>query len=101
VAVWSDGWLLFGVMVAVWSDGCCWSVGALKRTATTLPALKLEEPSLRTCVPLSLQSECGTSFTHKLEGMFKDIQVSADIMESFKASDVGTRLEIELCVQVQ
>lgn len=47
-----------------------------------------------------LQSECGTSFTHKLEGMFKDMQLSNDIMESFGNSDVGKRLEIELSVQV-
>lgn len=31
-----------------------------------------------------LKSECGASFTNKLEGMFKDIDISKDIMISFK-----------------
>eukprot|EP01105_Mastigella_eilhardi_P020272 TRINITY_DN4816_c0_g1_i1.p1 TRINITY_DN4816_c0_g1~~TRINITY_DN4816_c0_g1_i1.p1 ORF type:complete len:674 (-),score=194.83 TRINITY_DN4816_c0_g1_i1:731-2578(-) len=32
-----------------------------------------------------LKSECGTSFTSELEGMFKDIDLSKDIMEAYKA----------------
>ena len=47
-----------------------------------------------------LKSECGVSFTHKLEGMFKDVQLSADIMDEFKASEVGKRLDIEMDVKV-
>lgn len=31
-----------------------------------------------------MQTECGCQFTSKLEGMFKDMQVSNTIMEEFK-----------------
>ena len=31
-----------------------------------------------------LKSECGGGFTSKLEGMFKDIDLSKDIMTSFR-----------------
>ena len=31
-----------------------------------------------------LRTECGSSFTSKLEGMFKDVDLSKDIMVSFK-----------------
>ena len=33
-----------------------------------------------------LKAECGSQFTNKLEGMFKDIDLSHDIMASFKQS---------------
>ena len=33
-----------------------------------------------------LKTECGSQFTNKLEGMFKDIELSRDIMSSFKQS---------------
>lgn len=33
-----------------------------------------------------LKTECGAHFTSKLEGMFKDVELSKDIMASFKAS---------------
>ena len=32
----------------------------------------------------SLVAECGAAFTSKLEGMFKDMELSKDIMSSFK-----------------
>lgn len=32
-----------------------------------------------------LKAECGTAFTYKLEGMFKDIRVSADLMKQFQS----------------
>ena len=31
-----------------------------------------------------LKQECGSAFTSKLEGMFKDMELSKDIMTSFK-----------------
>ena len=31
-----------------------------------------------------LREECGSSFTQKLEGMFKDIEVSKELMRSYK-----------------
>ena len=31
-----------------------------------------------------LKQECGGGFTHKLEGMFKDMEVSKDIMLAYK-----------------
>jgi len=33
-----------------------------------------------------LKTECGASFTSKLEGMFKDMEVSKDIMQAFRDS---------------
>lgn len=33
-----------------------------------------------------LKAECGAQFTSKLEGMFKDVDLSRDIMASFKSS---------------
>ena len=33
-----------------------------------------------------LKAECGSQFTNKLEGMFKDIDLSYDVMTSFKQS---------------
>ena len=33
-------------------------------------------------------AECGAAFTSKLEGMFRDMELSKDIMSSFK--QVGT-----------
>jgi hypothetical protein len=33
-----------------------------------------------------LKAECGSQFTNKLEGMFKDIDLSNDVMDSFKHS---------------
>lgn len=33
-----------------------------------------------------LKTECGSQFTNKLEGMFKDIDLSHDVMSSFKHS---------------
>ncbi|KNC55985.1 Cullin-3 [Thecamonas trahens ATCC 50062] len=47
-----------------------------------------------------LKSECGMSFTHKLEGMFKDVQLSADIMDKFGESELAKNLGITLSVQV-
>ena len=33
-----------------------------------------------------LKAECGAAFTNKLEGMFKDCDLSRDIMASFRHS---------------
>lgn len=33
-----------------------------------------------------LKAECGSQFTNKLEGMFKDVDLSRDIMTSFRLS---------------
>ena len=33
-----------------------------------------------------LKAECGSQFTNKLEGMFKDVDLSRDIMASFRTS---------------
>lgn len=37
-----------------------------------------------TCDACDLSSECGAAFTSKLEGMFKDMELSKDIMVQFK-----------------
>jgi cullin 4 len=34
-----------------------------------------------------LKAECGSQFTNKLEGMFKDIDLSKEIMISFKKNE--------------
>eukprot|EP00899_Mesostigma_viride_P022837 jgi/Mesvir1/3738/Mv15014-RA.1 len=36
-----------------------------------------------------LKTECGSQFTNKLEGMFKDIDLSRDIMSSFRQSAIS------------
>ncbi|GMH32280.1 hypothetical protein BSKO_00114 [Bryopsis sp. KO-2023] len=36
-----------------------------------------------------LKAECGSQFTNKLEGMFKDMDLSKDIMKSFKQSQIA------------
>jgi len=47
-----------------------------------------------------LKVECGASFTRKLEGMFKDVDLSADIMHSFRENrrSAGALGDIELKV---
>ncbi|KAF5764690.1 putative cullin protein, neddylation [Helianthus annuus] len=50
-----------------------------------------------------LKTECGSQFTNKLEGMFKDIELSKEINESFKqSSQARSKLPsgIELSVHV-
>ncbi|XP_002972211.2 cullin-4 [Selaginella moellendorffii] len=50
-----------------------------------------------------LKTECGSQFTNKLEGMFKDIELSREINESFKqSSQARTKLPagIEMNVHV-
>ncbi|TYH67322.1 hypothetical protein ES332_D06G181300v1 [Gossypium tomentosum] len=50
-----------------------------------------------------LKTECGSQFTNKLEGMFKDIELSKEINESFKqSSQARTKLPsgIEMSVHV-
>lgn len=40
-----------------------------------------------------LKIECGSAFTNKLEGMFKDVDISSDLMAGFKKSESYTKLE--------
>jgi len=48
-----------------------------------------------------LKTECGSGFTNKLEGMFKDVYVSRELMEAFKASEQAKKLgSVELFVTV-
>ena len=49
------------------------------------------------------QAECGSGFTSKLEGMFKDVELSRDVMASFRESPHARKLgasEVELSVHV-
>jgi len=39
-----------------------------------------------------LKAECGAQFTSKLEGMFKDVDISRDVAAAFKASAAAGRL---------
>lgn len=48
-----------------------------------------------------LKAECGSGFTTKLEGMFKDMDTSKDIMVNFKASKMHSKIgNLELNVNV-
>ncbi|KAF9366738.1 Cullin-4 [Mortierella sp. NVP85] len=48
-----------------------------------------------------LKAECGSGFTTKLEGMFKDMDTSRDIMINFKASKMHSKIGgLELSVNV-
>jgi cullin-4 len=47
-----------------------------------------------------LKAECGASFTNKLEGMFKDIDISKDIMAAFKSSPFHSQLSAGLDLYV-
>ena len=44
-----------------------------------------------------LKAECGSQFTSKLEGMFKDVELSKDAMASFKQSPIATAALAQLC----
>ena len=35
---------------------------------------------------MTVQAECGSGFTCKLEGMFKDVELSRDVMAAFRSS---------------
>ena len=49
-----------------------------------------------------LKQECGSAFTNKLEGMFKDVELSADVMANFRiSSQFLTGLPPGLDVNVQ
>jgi len=50
-----------------------------------------------------LKAECGSGFTSKLEGMFKDVELSRDVMASFRGSPHARKMsasEVELSVHV-
>jgi len=49
-----------------------------------------------------LKAECGSGFTSKLEGMFKDVELSRDVMASFRESSHAREIvsDVELSVHV-
>ncbi|KAJ1957372.1 hypothetical protein EC988_000865 [Linderina pennispora] len=47
-----------------------------------------------------LKVECGSQFTQKLEGMFKDIQLSADLVQAVKDADVLADTSFDMGVSV-
>lgn len=47
-----------------------------------------------------LKQECGSAFTSKLEGMFKDMELSKDIMTSYKQHIHNQPINIELNVNI-
>ena len=51
-----------------------------------------------------LKAECGSGFTCKLEGMFKDVELSRDVMAAFRSSPqakaASSSSDIELSVHV-
>jgi cullin-4 len=42
-----------------------------------------------------LKSECGAGFTNKMEGMFKDIELSRDMMGTFKEHVKGNSVQLK------
>ena len=46
-----------------------------------------------------LKTECGSQFTGKLEGMFKDISVSSTLNENFKRSAFVSNLQFDFQVK--
>ena len=44
-----------------------------------------------------LKAECGSQFTSKLEGMFKDVELSKDAMTSFRQSSAAAASLSQLC----
>ena len=40
-----------------------------------------------------LKEECGATFTYNLEGMFKDMEVSKELMKNFKKKYTSTAAE--------
>jgi cullin-4 len=44
-----------------------------------------------------LKAECGSQFTSKLEGMFKDVELSKDAMTSFRRSPASSASLSQLC----
>lgn len=43
-----------------------------------------------------LKTECGASFTNKIEGMFKDIDLSKDLMTTFKESEFYKKYQSQI-----
>ena len=39
-----------------------------------------------------LRAECGTAFTFKLEGMFKDMELSRDLMQKYGEVSLGNKI---------
>ncbi|GKU92578.1 hypothetical protein SLEP1_g6287 [Rubroshorea leprosula] len=65
--------------------------------------INLRQVSIFKSMISKLKTECGSQFTNKLEGMFKDIELSKEINESFKqSSQARTKLPsgIEMSVHV-
>jgi hypothetical protein len=95
----------------------CYSYERLEPTPLRSISLSCPSPSLSTVPPPSpsslyllnilppppaTQAECGSAFTTKLEGMFKDIDLSKDVMASFRASAHAAQVppSVELAVHV-
>lgn len=49
---------------------------------------------------LKLKEECGFQFTQKLEVMFRDIKMSEDTMNEFRATSLSKQLNFDLSVKV-
>ena len=76
----------------------CWKINAVEAEARSVWSVFLSlldtntnernEREKRTLTPThnlcDVSSECGAAFTSKLEGMFKDMELSKDIMVQFK-----------------
>ena len=58
--------------------------------------LMIQNSSTAVCIrrwpSISLQTECGSAFTSKLEGMFKDIDLSRDLMATY-SQHLKTKLD--------
>lgn len=83
--IWPRGCLLEKVLLWTLRNQCCqsWSTVRLIHQPSTRTNTfgETNEPMCDTC---DFSSECGAAFTSKLEGMFKDMELSKDIMVQFK-----------------
>jgi hypothetical protein len=51
------------------------------------------------CLLFVLNQECGSSYTGQLEGMFKDVNISADLTEAFRQTSPPGG--IDMCVRAE
>lgn len=53
----------------------------------------------KTCIS-KLKFECGSQFTNKLEGMFKDVDLSHDVMTGFRQAPIAASAGVDMSVNV-
>lgn len=107
--IWPRGCLLEKVLLWMPRNQCyqSWSTVRLIHQPSTRANTfgETNEPEhTPMCDACDFSSECGAAFTSKLEGMFKDMELSKDIMVQFKqvrrTNDVGSEKTQEVWINV-